>query len=71
MTLDWAVVAHGIVGREDLPIPRLEVPGLGRTPRGTAMALDGDSYFVWADGARWGGGAHAAMTADAAPAHAC
>ena len=22
MTLDWAVLAHGIVGREDLPIPR-------------------------------------------------
>ncbi|MDQ5809119.1 MAG: fenitrothion hydrolase, partial [Actinomycetota bacterium] len=22
MTLDWAVVAHGIAGREDLPIPR-------------------------------------------------
>jgi hypothetical protein len=45
---------------EDLPIPRIDAPGLGRTPRTAALALDGDSYFLWADGARWGGGAHAA-----------
>lgn len=53
-------LSAALEGLEDLPIPRLDVPGLGRTPRGTAIALDGDSYFLWADGARWGGGAHAA-----------
>jgi hypothetical protein len=53
-------LAAALEALEDLPVPRVEVPGLGRTPRNAALALDGDSYFLWADGARWGGGAHAA-----------
>lgn len=46
---------------EELPVPRIEVPGAGREPRPAEVLLDGSSYFVWADDARFSGGAHSAQ----------
>ncbi|WP_312166315.1 hypothetical protein [Phenylobacterium sp.] len=38
---------------ETLPPPRIDVPGVGRTPPAAVPAVDGDSYLLWAQGARF------------------
>jgi hypothetical protein len=65
--VDWAAspdcpqLLAAATEMEDLPVPRIEAPGVGHEPRGGALVLDGDSYFLWADDARFSAGAHSAQ----------
>lgn len=61
-SVSWAggqacpALPEALAGLEQLPIPRLEVPFVGQEPRRGQVVMDGDSYFLWSDDARWGGG---------------
>jgi hypothetical protein len=65
--IDWAsasacpALASASAALEDLPVPRIEAPGVGRTPRSSNLILEGSSYFLWASDARFSGGERAAQ----------
>jgi len=66
-TIDWASsracpqLSMAAARMESLPVPRIEAPGVGRSPRGGPPRMDGDSYFLWADDARFTGDRHSAQ----------
>lgn len=74
-TVDWAnsascpALSKAMAAMEDLPAPRIDAPGVGRTAKDSLMA-DGDSYFLWASLAAYAGGAKAEIevrTVDGTP----
>lgn len=73
--VDWAnsascpALVKAAVEMEDLPAPRIDAPGVGRTPK-DALLAEGDSYFLWASLAAYAGGAKAEIevrTVDGTP----
>lgn len=64
--IDWASASTcpqlvaAATAMEDLPMPRIEAPAVGREPRSSPVVMDGASYFVWASDARFSGGANSA-----------
>lgn len=76
--IDWTTsascpaLAPALAGLERLPPARIEVPLAGRSAAPPDLRLDGSSYFVWVQDARFGGDRNASQlelrTTDGSPA---
>jgi hypothetical protein len=75
--IDWAsaktcpALPAALAKLEDLPPPRIDVPGVGREPREITVVADGSSYFLWSSLAAYSGGAIGELevrTVDGTPA---
>lgn len=76
--IDWAAapgcpaLSAALAKLEELPPPRIDVPGVGRDAKGSVVA-DGASYFLWSSLAAYSGGAIGELevrTVDGTPAAA-
>lgn len=77
--IDWATgpacaaLPAALARLEELPPPRIDVPGVGREARGSSVVADGASYFLWSSLAAYSGGAAGELevrTVDGTPAAA-
>lgn len=77
--IDWAAadacpaLPAALARLEELPPPRIDVPGVGRDIPASSMMADGASYFLWSSLANYSGGAVGELevrTVDGTPAAA-